>query len=70
MPLIQIHLAKERTEDQKKELMSGITDLVEETLDAPRDSIRVWINEFPDTDYMVAGETLKEKRNRLKKKNK
>ena len=67
MPLIQIHLAKGRTEEQKKELMTGITDLTEKVIGEPRDSIRVWINEFPDTDYMAAGELLKEKRDRLKK---
>ena len=67
MPLIQIHLAEGRTEEQKKELMTGITDLTEKVIGAPRDSIRVWINEFPDTDYMAAGELLMEKRARLKK---
>ena len=67
MPLIQIHLAEGRTEEQKKELMTGITDLTEKVIGAPRDSIRVWINEFPDTDYMAAGELLKEKRVRIKK---
>jgi len=67
MPLIQIHLAEGRTKEQKKELMTGITDLTEKVIGAPRDSIRVWINEFPDTDYMAAGELLKEKRVRLKK---
>ena len=67
MPLIQIHLAEGRTKEHKKELMTGITDLTEKVIGAPRDSIRVWINEFPDTDYMAAGELLKEKRTRLKK---
>ena len=67
MPLIQIHLAEGRTEKQKKELMTGITDLTEKVIGAPRDSIRVWINEFPDTDYMAAGELLKEKSARVKK---
>ena len=67
MPLIQIHLAEGRTKEQKKELMTGITDLTEKVIGAPRDSIRVWIIEFPDTDYMAAGELLKEKRTRLKK---
>ena len=55
----------DRTEEQKKTLMSKITDVTEKVIGAPRKSIRVWINEFPDTDYMAAGETLKEKRKRL-----
>jgi len=67
MPLIQIHLAEGRTEKQKKDLMTGITELTEKVIGAPRDSIRVWINEFPDTDYMASGELLMDKRARLKK---
>ncbi len=67
MPLIQIHLAEGRTEKQKKDLMTGMTDLTEKVIGVPRDSIRVWINEFPDTDYMASGELLKDKRARLKK---
>lgn len=65
MPLIEINMAEGRTEEQKKTLMSKITDVTEKVIGAPRKSIRVWINEFPDTDYMTAGETLKEKRKRL-----
>jgi 4-oxalocrotonate tautomerase len=65
MPLIQIHLAEGRTEKQKKDLMTGMTDLTEKVIGAPRDSIRVWINEFSDTDYMASGELLKDKRARL-----
>ena len=67
MPLIQIHMAQGRTEEQKKNLMEGITDLTQKIIGAPKESIRVWINDFPDTDYMAAGETLKEKRLRLKR---
>tara|TARA_B100001750_G_scaffold239599_1_gene247877 strand:+ start:546 stop:758 length:213 start_codon:yes stop_codon:yes gene_type:complete len=66
MPLIQIHLAEGRTEKQKKDLMTGMTDLTEKVIDVSRDSIRVWINEFPDTNYMASGELLKDKRARLK----
>jgi len=59
-------MAKGRTEKQKRNLMSEITNVTEKLIGAPRQSIRVWINEFPDTDYMAAGETLKEKRKRIK----
>jgi len=59
-------MAEGRTEKQKRNLMSEITNVTEKLIGAPRQSIRVWINEFPDTDYMAAGETLKEKRKRIK----
>ena len=70
MPLIQINMAEGRTEEQKKRLMSSITEITEKVIGAPRKSILVWINEFPDTDYMAEGMTLKEKRERLKMENK
>jgi len=65
MPLVNIHMAKGRSADQKRALMTAITDAVVDTLAAPRDSVRVWISEMDDTDYMAAGELIADKRARL-----
>ncbi len=65
MPLVQVHMATGRTDEQKKALMTAMTDAVVEHLGAPRDSVRVWIAEFPPTDYMAGGELLADKRSRL-----
>ncbi len=62
MPLVQIHLAEGRTKEQKKHLLSAVTKAVEDSIAAPRDSIRVWIHEFPKDEYMSAGELLSEKK--------
>jgi 4-oxalocrotonate tautomerase len=64
MPLIEVHLADGRTDEQKRALLEGITKVVQDTIGASLDSIRVWINELPPTHYMAAGEWLVDKRAR------
>ena len=65
MPLVNVHMAEGRSPDQKKALMDAITDAMHEHIGAPRASVRVWINEFPNTDFMAGGELLKDKQDRL-----
>lgn len=56
MPLIEVHLMKGRTDEQKRALLEGITKVAQETIGAPLSSIRVWINELAPTDFIIAGE--------------
>lgn len=65
MPLVNVHMAQGRSPEQKKALMAAITDAVVDTLDAPRDSVRVWITEMSNLDYMAGGELLADKQQRL-----
>lgn len=65
MPLVNVHMAEGRTPDQKRALMDAITDAMHEHLGAPRESVRVWVNEFPATDFMAGGELLADKQARL-----
>jgi 4-oxalocrotonate tautomerase len=55
MPLIEIHLLEGRSAEQKKKLLASVTQAVAESIGAPLQSVRVWIHEFSDEDYMVAG---------------
>jgi 4-oxalocrotonate tautomerase len=55
MPLIEIHLLEGRTDDQKKALLTAVTAAVHESIDAPLESIRVWVQEFSPREYMIAG---------------
>ena len=55
MPLVEIHMLRGRTPDQKHRLLEAVTRAVQETLDAPLPSIRVWIHEFDADAYMAAG---------------
>lgn len=55
MPLIAIHLVAGRTDEQKKALLGAVTRAVQESVGAPLETIRVWIEEFSATEYMIAG---------------
>ncbi len=65
MPLVNVHMAEGRTSEQKKALMEAITVAMTEHIGAPRESVRVWIDEFPNTDFMAGGEVLADKQARL-----
>ena len=65
MPLVNVHMSKGRTPDQKKALMEAITEVMHTCADAPRESVRVWITEMEATDFMAGGELLSDKKARL-----
>ena len=62
MPLIEIHLLEGRSAQQKKNLLASVTQAVAESIDAPLASIRVWIQEMSEDDYMVAGHMASERK--------
>ncbi len=55
MPLVEIHLLEGRTEEQKKTLLTAVTQAVHTSIGAPLETIRVWIQEFSPREYMSAG---------------
>jgi len=55
MPLIEIHLLEGRTDEQKKSLLTAVTQAVHTSIGTPLESIRVWIQEFSPKEYMSAG---------------
>jgi 4-oxalocrotonate tautomerase len=55
MPLVEIHLIEGRTDEQKKALLSAVTAAVHDSIGAPLESIRVWVQEFSPREYMIAG---------------
>ena len=65
MPLVNVHMSKGRTPEQKKALMEAITEVMHTCADAPRESVRVWITEMEATDFMAGGELLSDKKARL-----
>ena len=67
MPLVNVHMASGRTPEQKKALMDAVTDAMVEHIGAPRASVRVWISEFENTDFMAGGELLRDKQERLRR---
>lgn len=55
MPLIEIHLLEGRTDEQKKALLSAVTAAVHDSLGAPLETIRVWVQEVSPRAFMAAG---------------
>jgi 4-oxalocrotonate tautomerase len=55
MPLIEIHLLEGRSDEQKKALLTSVTKAVHDSIGAPLETIRVWIQEMPPKEFMVAG---------------
>lgn len=66
MPLINVHLAAGRTDEEKKALMAALTKAAQESIGAPLPSIRVWITEMQATEFMAAGELLADRRAKAK----
>ncbi|MGB9835243.1 MAG: 2-hydroxymuconate tautomerase [Candidatus Saccharicenans sp.] len=55
MPLVEIHLLEGRTKEQKKAMLEAVTQAIHQTLGAPLETIRVWIQEIPKDEFMSAG---------------
>ena len=56
MPIIDVTMIEGRSADMKRHLIRALTDAAEQSLDAPRQSIRVIIREIPAAHWGVAGE--------------
>lgn len=61
MPFVEVTLTSGRTPDQLRRLLSHITDAVVQTIDAPKDSVRVVIREIPKTHWSAGDVTLAER---------
>lgn len=59
MPIVEVTLLDGRTPAKKVALMRRITDVVVETIDAPRDSVRVILREIPAEHFAAGGEPKK-----------
>ena len=57
MPIIQVNMLVGRTVDQKRKLVSGITNAVTESLGVQAESVRVMIHELSKDDYAIGGKT-------------
>ena len=55
MPLVEIHLLEGRTDEQKKAVLAAVTAAVRDSLGAPLESIRVWIQEASPREFMAGG---------------
>jgi 4-oxalocrotonate tautomerase len=56
VPLIEVTMIEGRSPEAKRALMKRLTDAAEETIGAPRQSIRVVLREVPAAHWAVGGE--------------
>lgn len=61
MPIVNINVARGRTPEQLRTLMTEVHDAVERALDAPSASIRVLVNEVEPGLWLSGTQTLAEK---------
>jgi 4-oxalocrotonate tautomerase len=55
MPIIHIQVLQGRPEEKIKEVIRNVTDVVAETLESPKENIRVIVTEIPKTHWGIAG---------------
>jgi 4-oxalocrotonate tautomerase len=60
MPIIQCDIRAGRTAEQKAAMADGITRVVMETIDAPKEYIYVLIRETPGAHHIKGGQALPE----------
>jgi 4-oxalocrotonate tautomerase len=57
MPLAQIYMLQGRTDEQKKAVIEKVTQAIMEAVSAPRENVRVIIQEIPKTQWGIGGKT-------------
>jgi 4-oxalocrotonate tautomerase len=65
MPLVNVTMARGRTPEAKSAMLHAIADAIHGSIGAPRDSIRVWVTEVENTDFLAGTEVLADKQARL-----
>lgn len=65
MPFAHVQIVEGRDEEQKAELIRQISDAIRNSIGAPRDTVRVVIQEVPETHWGVGGRSLRELRRQV-----
>ncbi|MFB5193817.1 2-hydroxymuconate tautomerase [Neobacillus sp. KR4-4] len=55
MPYVTVKMLEGRTDDQKRALVTKVTDAVSETTGAPKEAIHVMIEEMSKSNLGIAG---------------
>jgi 4-oxalocrotonate tautomerase len=61
MPVVQVSVREGRPPERLRKMISAVTTAVAESLDAPKESIRVIVTEVPLTHWATGDVTLQEK---------
>lgn len=55
MPIVDITLIEGRSPEKKRRLIAAVTEAVVESIEAPRDSVRVLLREIPPEHFGAGG---------------
>ena len=55
MPILQMEILKGRTMEQKRAMAKKVTDAITETLNCPKDAVRIIIREMETENFAHAG---------------
>lgn len=58
MPNIEMVVVEGLSDEKKEELIVALTNATVEAIDAPIDSIRVWLKEVPAKHFGIAGKSV------------
>ncbi|QAA92646.1 2-hydroxymuconate tautomerase [Pollutimonas thiosulfatoxidans] len=57
MPIIEVNMFEGRTSQQKREMISAVTQAVAQTLDVPETNVRIIIRELSKDNFGIGGKT-------------
>lgn len=61
MPIVTVRMLEGRTDEQKRALIEKVTAAVNETANAPKETISVYIEEMSKNHYGIAGVRISDK---------
>lgn len=64
MPIAIINIIEGRNDEKKQALIASVSHAIAQSLDAPLESVRVLIQEYPDNLWAAGGETIRERRSK------
>jgi len=60
MPFAQIYMIEGRTAEQKQAVIAKVTQALVDAVGAPKENVRVWIQDVPKENWGIAGVSAKE----------
>ncbi|WP_432472409.1 4-oxalocrotonate tautomerase [Amphritea sp. HPY] len=59
MPIVTVNIMEGRSDEQKERMIDEVSEALSRTLDAPKESVRVMINEMPKQHFGIGGSSAK-----------
>ncbi|WP_339481318.1 2-hydroxymuconate tautomerase family protein [Pseudomonas sivasensis] len=64
MPIAIINIIEGRSDEKKQALIDSVSRAIAQSLDAPLESVRVLVQEYPDHLWAAGGETIRDRRSK------